>query len=348
MRALRLHPAPRVPWRLRLVRVIRRARPRGLHLVRPEAEGQPPPADQTAGHKGKALMPRIRSIKPEFWGDEKMAALDPTTRLVFLGLISLADDAGRLVDNVKTIDGFMFPDTEDSSRDSLEVLATLGRISRYRSVSGQKLIQIANWGRHQKVDNPNKYTLPAPPKEETEAEGVTKSSRQPREDRATASRDPIDTISDQRSTISDQGSTTSDQRPASEGAPAAAGTAAARAPLGGRYGRVREAIPPEHWEALDGLVRACRSPDALLAELEALASGMRPLRPTPTYAHIGQAVSDLVLNGERPTALLIRTYVQRIVREGERAPPAAAEDEFVKAGREIDERRARDKARAHA
>lgn len=296
-------------------------------------------------------MPRIRSIKPEFWGDEKMATLDPTTRLVFLGLISLADDAGRLVDNVKTIDGFMFPDTDDSSRDSLEVLARLGRISRYRSQSGQKLIQIANWTRHQKVDNPNKYTLPAPSGQAIAETEDTKSSRNPRESVDRPSRDPHVTTNDQRSTISEQGSTINDQRPASEGAPANAGTATpARA--GGRETRVREALPAEHREALDGLLRACRSPDALLAELEALASGLRAMRPTPTWAHIGQALSDLVLNGERPTALLVRTYVQRVLREASnqraRASPADEEDEFVKAGRELDEKRAREKARSHA
>ncbi len=78
------------------------------------------------------------------------------------------------------------------------------------------------------------------------------------------------------------------------------------------------------------------------------------MQPIPTYAHIGQAVSDLVLNGERPTALLVRTYVQRILRDSQRAPPAhtpsdpamhmAPEDEFIRAGRAIDEARARAKA----
>jgi hypothetical protein len=107
-------------------------------------------------------MARIRYVKPEFWSDEKMAPMRPLERLVFLGLICMADDKGRLVDNWKTIDGLLFPETDDSARESLEVLANAGRIIRYTSASGQKLIQLANWKRHQKVSNPSKYNLPAP------------------------------------------------------------------------------------------------------------------------------------------------------------------------------------------
>jgi hypothetical protein len=105
---------------------------------------------------------RIRTIKPEFWTDEKMSLLDVTTRLVFLGLISLADDAGRLVDNVKLLDGQLFPNTDDSCRDALDTLARMSRITRYRTSSGQPLLQITKWESHQKVDKPSKYVLPGP------------------------------------------------------------------------------------------------------------------------------------------------------------------------------------------
>lgn len=108
-------------------------------------------------------MPRIRTIKPEFWADEKLSLLDPLTRLTFLGLVSMADDAGRLVDNVKLLDGQLFPATDDTCAEPLETLARIGRIIRYRSESGQELIQVANWQRHQRVDNPSKYNLPGPP-----------------------------------------------------------------------------------------------------------------------------------------------------------------------------------------
>ena len=134
-------------------------------------------------------MARIRTIKPEFWGDEKLAPLAPIDRLVFLGLISMADDAGRLVDNIKAIDGFLFPESDDSSRDSLDILARLSRVFRYESDSGQGIIQVANWLKHQKVDRPSRYVLPPP-----------------RENVASISRDT-------RAPILDLGPTTLDLRP---------------------------------------------------------------------------------------------------------------------------------------
>jgi hypothetical protein len=42
-------------------------------------------------------MPRIRTIKPEFWTDFKLAnELTRDQRLVYMALISEADDEGRL------------------------------------------------------------------------------------------------------------------------------------------------------------------------------------------------------------------------------------------------------------
>lgn len=37
---------------------------------------------------------RIRQVKPEFWRDAKIADLPPVTRLTYIGLWMLADDAG--------------------------------------------------------------------------------------------------------------------------------------------------------------------------------------------------------------------------------------------------------------
>ncbi len=41
-------------------------------------------------------MARIRTIKPEFAGDEKMAKASRDARLTFLLVVSQADDAGLL------------------------------------------------------------------------------------------------------------------------------------------------------------------------------------------------------------------------------------------------------------
>lgn len=152
-------------------------------------------------------MPRIRTIKPEFFGDEKLAPMAVIDRFVFLGLVSAADDAGRLVDNVKAIDGFIFPESEDSSRESLMRLSGNGRILRYTSASGQPIIQLVNWKKHQKIQHPSKYVLPAPPRA---------SSRNAHEDLPKSSGlDLNHHTNDHGPTTLDHGPPTNDLRPSS-------------------------------------------------------------------------------------------------------------------------------------
>lgn len=154
-------------------------------------------------------MARIRTIKPEFWADEKLAPLPPVDRLVFLGLISQADDAGRLVDNPRLIDGLLFPETEDSSRESLETLERLGRVTRYVSDSGQKIIQVTNWSSHQRVQKPSPHVLPPPPKA-TAPQSVPTSSG----DTTGNTPEEVPTLSgDSPSPTLDLGPTTNDLRP---------------------------------------------------------------------------------------------------------------------------------------
>jgi len=98
---------------------------------------------------------RIRTIKPEMFQDEKLAPCDPTTRLVFVGLIAMADDTGRVLDNVRVIDAFIFPETRDSSHEPLMRLSGMGRVVRGKTSSGQRVLQIVNWAAHQKIQHPN-------------------------------------------------------------------------------------------------------------------------------------------------------------------------------------------------
>jgi hypothetical protein len=142
-------------------------------------------------------MPRIRSIKPEFWADEKLSPLAPIDRLVFLGLISMADDLGRLVDSVKQIDAMLFPFTEDSSRESLARLSRMGRIKRGVTASGQRIVELTNW-HHQRVDHPN-LAAALPPIEQQ----LEENSRDAREAFPSNSRGTPDSIYDLRSTTND-------------------------------------------------------------------------------------------------------------------------------------------------
>ena len=52
---------------------------------------------------------RIRTIKPEFWTSDDVAALDLDTRLLFIGLWSYVDDHGRGRDEEHLIIAALFP-----------------------------------------------------------------------------------------------------------------------------------------------------------------------------------------------------------------------------------------------
>lgn len=236
-------------------------------------------------------MPRIRTIKPEFWGDEKLAPMSPIDRLVFLGLLSFADDAGRLVDNEKSIDGFIFPESDDRSRDSLARLADNSRILRYVSESGQRIIQVANWKKHQKIDHPSKYVLPGPPR---------RSSRDPREDVAKSSGHdlgPVPRTSTSTSTA-DRGPSTVD-RPVSD----------VRAKL-----KARLAIDDDR-DAADALLDGVPNESTWCAEMQACLDGMAGhIQLTPEQ--LGQAIRDYVGNGDssKPTLRHFKGYLSRARR----------------------------------
>jgi hypothetical protein len=101
---------------------------------------------------------RIRTIKPEFWQDEKLTPLSDVDRLLFLFLVSSADDCGRVLDKPVKIEADMFDGETDRRQDvctGLANLSRIGRIRRGKTSSGQRIIEIVNWGKHQKVDHPN-------------------------------------------------------------------------------------------------------------------------------------------------------------------------------------------------
>lgn len=103
-------------------------------------------------------MARIRTLKPEFWQDEKFVGETDTVRLIFLGLIGMADDCGRLLDKPGKIEADLFDGAVDRRADvalALDRLAALGRIRRGKTASGQRIVEIVNWSKHQRIDHPN-------------------------------------------------------------------------------------------------------------------------------------------------------------------------------------------------
>ncbi|OFN78463.1 hypothetical protein HMPREF2526_08400 [Corynebacterium sp. HMSC070E08] len=57
-------------------------------------------------------MPRIRSIKPEFWDSPSTARADLAVRLVYIAMWNWADDSGRGTANLKELEAFCFPNDD--------------------------------------------------------------------------------------------------------------------------------------------------------------------------------------------------------------------------------------------
>ena len=112
-------------------------------------------------------MARIRSIKPEFWQDERLAKLSRDDRLLFLGLISAADDEGRMRGSPLLIKALVFPYEADFDLEAaLERLVSARRIVRYEC-DGESFIWVRNFNKHQRIDKPSKSALPEPPADDS-------------------------------------------------------------------------------------------------------------------------------------------------------------------------------------
>lgn len=109
--------------------------------------------------------PRIRTVKPEIWQDEKVGDLSYGARLLMLGLLTMADDEGRLRALPALISGHVFP-YDDVPPAKLkhwigEVEGT-GLVLTY-TVDAKPYIAFRHWARHQKVNRPTASSLPEPP-----------------------------------------------------------------------------------------------------------------------------------------------------------------------------------------
>lgn len=114
-------------------------------------------------------MARIRTIKPDFWTDEKVVELSAFARLLFIGLWNFADDDGRMVYSPKKIKMQIFP------ADILDISELFGEIRRESMielyvVDHIEFLQIINFKEHQKIDKRtpskfpgNPYTSQSPP-----------------------------------------------------------------------------------------------------------------------------------------------------------------------------------------
>ncbi|MEU5518724.1 hypothetical protein AB0H65_30545 [Streptomyces griseoaurantiacus] len=110
-------------------------------------------------------MARIRTVKPDLFINERVAACSVSAVVTYIGLFTQADDHGRHRDNAAIIAGVLWPlraeHTPVHVEDDLEQLANAGLICRYTGCDGKRYLHITGWFEHQKIDKPSQSRLPA-------------------------------------------------------------------------------------------------------------------------------------------------------------------------------------------
>jgi hypothetical protein len=122
---------------------------------------------------------RARNIKPGFFKNEVLAEMPMETRMLFIGLWTLADREGRLEDRPRRIKGDLFAYDSFDVDPMLDRLQTDEFIIRYEA-DGRRLIQIENFVKHQDPHYKEKASeIPAPAGMEDviKATGVTRGKR---------------------------------------------------------------------------------------------------------------------------------------------------------------------------
>lgn len=112
-------------------------------------------------------MARIRSVKPEFWNDRKLARLSRDARLLYLALWNLSDEHGRLHGDARYIKGHCLPYEDDLDLEEVErlidELADHGRVQKYEH-DGDPYLFLPKLAKHQRLEGDKQASrLPAPP-----------------------------------------------------------------------------------------------------------------------------------------------------------------------------------------
>jgi hypothetical protein len=107
-------------------------------------------------------MARIRTVKPEFWTDEKVALLTDTAKCLFIGLWNFCDDEGRMEFSPLRIKLQILP------LNPTDLSAEIGELRRNQlvtvyDVNAKSFLQVNNFDKHQKVDKRFPSKLPPIP-----------------------------------------------------------------------------------------------------------------------------------------------------------------------------------------
>lgn len=106
-------------------------------------------------------MARIRTIKPDFWTDEKIVELSFEARLFFIGSWNFADDNGNVQRSARKLKMQIFPADPIDCEPIIQTLMNHGMLIEY-SVNGEDYLHIKGFKAHQVINRPSKSGLPEP------------------------------------------------------------------------------------------------------------------------------------------------------------------------------------------
>jgi len=112
-------------------------------------------------------MARKRFLTPDIWSDAAFRKLPRNERLLFIGMITLADDEGRLQASPAYLRGSIFPDdrdlTDDDVKQMRDRIVRRNRNVRLYKVARIHYILFKNWSRYQAPSHPTPSRIPPPP-----------------------------------------------------------------------------------------------------------------------------------------------------------------------------------------
>jgi hypothetical protein len=127
------------------------------------------PAPEPYPHRQEEerLMPRIRTVKPEFWEDELLGVMPRDARLLFIATFNMADDEGilRWTPAYIKAQAFMYDDdlTLKHVDQLMQCLADTGLVFPFiAGVARQQMALVVNFRKHQRINRPQKSKLPPP------------------------------------------------------------------------------------------------------------------------------------------------------------------------------------------
>jgi len=125
-------------------------------------------------------MARKRMIDPGIWTDEGFIELTSNSRLLFIGIISNADDEGRGLGSAKSLKAQVFPADELMVPAVEQMKTELARHLHvvFYKVGGVEYYQLDKWYDYQSIDHSRPSAFPGPDCADAELEELQESKSQ--------------------------------------------------------------------------------------------------------------------------------------------------------------------------